>query len=1298
MSSKPFLAMIAHGTDGSDNIEPGVHLRWAFNYKMGFPPRGFGIFRRKSNLKKRVCLNFGRFRIVQLKLPYKYSPKHLSSNLILSTTSKANHFPIEKMDLPDGTHTRVLNIEKKTKLTFSPRTSQIGIECYISEDTKFEAVAKTNKEVVWSKTIIGEKNELKTLSISAHGIDKLFFRGENIKLRKICYWVCEDGDEWELINNKCGFGLPFNQHLDHKTDKYIMQFSGDPCNMDWAIAACRLGPDKICDFKGENFNDLREVISKMQGEGTEIPIGWNLMTLQDDKPPCFEDEEDSPELQISPYDTLLIPSQNPALARILGLYWVDRNVVTGEYYDYKIVAHWPENTLWKLKHEVTFEETEIGWTWFPLFYKKNIVFNGLEPKLISCESRFARVTRGLTFNYPNETTIKLIFEKPVREVQVFITQEGLEAELEAYSIWASTDPVAEARLTKKQGVLSVHADKIKHLRLHGKGIIILRIHYDFEYLPRREHKFLICGVKKEKPAPLKPPTGLKAVCLRGGMTETNEYCEEVELRYRVGLKWELVGDLDNGLLSNAPIGYYIRRKTPRGETLLVNDSNPIHVMPDDPSTKDLNYEGMESCSEVKIKERQYYIDGVEEKGEYRYSISSVDIFGRKSPYSNEVKVELKPPLPPAPASVNAKYLDYYSYNSKNDSFEDLSLTAEEKNLLKTNEKSFIFVRWKWLPNQQKQAPDAIKFKVHFLPGWLNVFRGSVRDVEELTDGFKIFTNISAESDTLVGEWLRQGKLIFKISSNTASSNSIITVDKVPDYLDLPEEESKPKVDKPFVLPVSKPKIEGGAAENYKNPLKWGDPIHEEVIDFPTRTDYEIYIPIDSNINFPGFETDSGNIIEKTKYGQIGVSTVIEEGEGSVSTPSTIIAVSRVKPAEPELPVYPDGETLKATAADFYGKSSFKLRWPKPSDARIKFNVFRAMDQTLFIVDKKNRDEGRNINYDSFIEEFRAKTGIQLNDTPERPEKTIFKEPSPNYSAFTNNMLRVLASLPDNISAFGKLNDAFVRDIDPDDSGMLIYNDKTIDGRGDNKYFYRVRPIDEIGNQGEYGLATMPVECPKVTPVQAPVITKIVGGDRQITLKWSGNPGAGIVGYLLYRTDKEQKAKDIRKMSLIKQNAGDEYSIEVVDSTQLEFEYTDETIKPRKPYFYGLVAVSEGENQKKLYSKISTIKIAQAYDLTPPEAPVLTDAVREIVDEEEQITLTWNSEEPLQYILQREEISSNIFISLTKWLDNGTFNTEENKWIYNIVDDKIQSDKKYIYRLKIRNQSGNTNISDETEAI
>jgi hypothetical protein len=56
----PVLGLVGHGTDGSDGIEPGIHLRWAFRREVGFPPGGFCLYRGDARRPPLRCFAFGR--------------------------------------------------------------------------------------------------------------------------------------------------------------------------------------------------------------------------------------------------------------------------------------------------------------------------------------------------------------------------------------------------------------------------------------------------------------------------------------------------------------------------------------------------------------------------------------------------------------------------------------------------------------------------------------------------------------------------------------------------------------------------------------------------------------------------------------------------------------------------------------------------------------------------------------------------------------------------------------------------------------------------------------------------------------------------------------------------------------------------------------------------------------------------------------------------------------------------------------------------------------------------------------
>src|SRR6185436_15170105 len=71
-------------------------------------------------------------------------------------------------------------------------------------------------------------------------------------------------------------------------------------------------------------------------------------------------------------------------------------------------------------------------------------------------------------------------------------------------------------------------------------------------------------------------------------------------------------------------------------------------------------------------------------------------------------------------------------------------------------------------------------------------------------------------------------------------------------------------------------------------------------------------------------------------------------EGRLAGPATLFRVYREKPETPA--DVPWGVSrLRATRADYHGKSYFTVRWPKPAENQqyVKALLFRAMDDTLF---------------------------------------------------------------------------------------------------------------------------------------------------------------------------------------------------------------------------------------------------------------------------------------------------------------------------------------------------------------
>ena len=245
----------------------------------------------------------------------------------------------------------------------------------------------------------------------------------------------------------------------------------------------------------------------------------------------------------------------------------------------------------------------------------------------------------------------------------------------------------------------------------------------------------------------------------------------------------------------------------------------------------------------------------------------------------------------------------------------------------------------------------------------------------------------------------------------------------------------------------------------------------------------------------------------------------------------MLAVKRDAPAAPaNVPVA--GEPIFAAPANYYGQAKYTLEWEAVADVT-GYAIYRCSGAALFDQDRTRRQKDW-----AWADEY--------------------------YPTLTEVQIQELASRPANQVAFRRVNK------DPVEG--TTYTD-TFDGRGRGFYVYRVRSIDEANNLSDWSAAYPPVHIYDVTPPATPVITRLFGEERQITIKWTKASGDNVSGYFVYRTDDKAKATDWRQMELMKLNDADLYSVAVADlASANNFEFTDRSVAARKLHYYALVAV------------------------------------------------------------------------------------------------------------------------------
>lgn len=1327
LTDPPILRLLGHGTNGSDGIEPGIHLRWAFNHKLGFPDC-VRLFRRPSFTQNHYVWNYLATAFTSLPIPSTHEVVNgiLEFEFGFASVTGINSFPIVSKAF-DGQVNDVLYIKDgELHISFSVPVSRIELGFLVVPASNFQIIVDDAQGGYFPQSVFGSFPGWKDIYFDAPGATGVTLRGKEINLFHLAVWICSEVEavQWTEIKIPCGCGVPLipsTTPAPHMIDQVFPV-------VDVPRIDCRLnlGGGTPAPFTRDDILEIADLFLSIFEEGSTLPHGWTL----------FESDESGEETtaEVSIYDYLLAQSLHVPVAKVFDLYFVDKPQNQNVYFDYKIETSWPEWNLRQLDQQITFEAFELGQRFDNLFRIGDLFFlDAGSPEIVEAPNTLARTAFGLALSDTVAVTI-FRFLKPVTDVQLWLlnSDPATEVVVEAHQDYHVTYKDKRV-LNGASGILRLHADQIDSIRIQGRNVILSRLHYEDEAAPYFLQTTMICGVKRGTNAySLEKPSGLTVSFIPGGPVNTPELTF-TNVPYQAGLRWDANEDENKKLLPHHPFGYHIERRLGADPPELLTQDVPLVISPQDEGTIDV------SLPEGWPEQRQFYFDHLDSVKQYNYHISALDLFGRQSPFGDFKTFTIKVPPPPPPTEVTAHFLDFSTFDPATGTFSDPALLEVDKDWLRTNQQSAIVVRWQWPQALALQAPDVDNFRILLKEGWLNTYAGTIASaVTEKTIAkaslnltadelsryplLDTYTNIPVLSfqvtlkdgpqfarDALRLSWLRLGNTSFLVLTNTTGTSPTLEVLKF-------EAPPAPLPIKGQGISLSitagKPGfVDYSLARNWTtNPLQHLEPNH-------TTTGgeaYTVYLPA------PPFPVRPVTLKEPSVYGQIGVCAVAKLIDGGVSIPATIMAIYQGRPARPApavvLPDYQDLETLKATPANVHGKSTFAVRWRKSGDG-VQHFVFRAMDTTLFLVDNARRRNGDSADYTPFADPKYNPADV---DAIRQIEHAANADAAlAQYASLTPSQLFILANLAENDAAYTRLHsqpiyedDSEYQDRDtgiPDplsgatytpDPNLLLYSDATLDGRGTNRYFYRVKTTGANGLSSEFGESTLPVESPRTTPPPRPVITAIAGGENQITIKWAKQPGSPIAGYLLYRTQEKAHATDWRRMELIKANEADPFTVAVNGSLpQQGFEFVDTTVTPGQAYYYGVVAVGLSDSGKQLKSIISVARIAQAYDLAPPPPPEFVSLARVELEDGSGIVVQWRANEQLSFLLKRSEGDSGLFRSISEWVAEGTHDEASGTWNYIHQDEQdIRSDTQYRYVVVAKDQSGNLSSSEESDPV
>jgi len=345
------LVMINLGVLGdkppNDQLQDGIHLRWAFKHKLGFPWYGFYLFRRPNREGNSICLsqrfapgmeNIQKFFDQQLGIwllgsTTLHIPDYgqISSDQNLSLTDKFAPSGSLEFSLYDRSYLRFT-------LPLGKPARRVDLHIGFNDPGKVEVTTVLLDTSIIKSIASGDRGEIVTVTLEDDNITIIELKSGPAVLLDICYWpVLQDaGEGWEEVK-----GFPYPMCLPVAHEDYSCP--GAPATQKEAenVAIDRIVYGEQDTWRGDSFNQLHQQLIALV-EGGPPPIGKQMAerSLQ----VKFTSRQGGltaslpSSISMRPLDLVLLETLNPAVAQMVGLYWVDKTAKPGVAYDYIILA------------------------------------------------------------------------------------------------------------------------------------------------------------------------------------------------------------------------------------------------------------------------------------------------------------------------------------------------------------------------------------------------------------------------------------------------------------------------------------------------------------------------------------------------------------------------------------------------------------------------------------------------------------------------------------------------------------------------------------------------------------------------------------------------------------------------------------------------------------------------------------------------------------------------------------------------------------------------------------------------
>ncbi|MEM7023213.1 MAG: hypothetical protein AAF637_11565, partial [Pseudomonadota bacterium] len=207
------INLVGHGTNGSDGIARGIHLRWAFDDRLGFPDC-VRLYRRASNNRDRYhLLPPGDEAAGGLDLPYKQRARGRDDIGFLIEYFDGDGRPLDSVPTTqvtlDGNLLFLQLHDGEVRVSLSRPVPRVILRVVQRPETAVTIHAEGDRPYQPLHLGPGD-DDIEALEFEGRAIERIRLVGVQIVLLGLTAWDCvhDNGNSWTEIKLNCGCGLP----------------------------------------------------------------------------------------------------------------------------------------------------------------------------------------------------------------------------------------------------------------------------------------------------------------------------------------------------------------------------------------------------------------------------------------------------------------------------------------------------------------------------------------------------------------------------------------------------------------------------------------------------------------------------------------------------------------------------------------------------------------------------------------------------------------------------------------------------------------------------------------------------------------------------------------------------------------------------------------------------------------------------------------------------------------------------------------------------------------------------------